>query len=168
VISTSNVDGDGHRPPPCIPGLVKFYATLDFKWSLRACDRADPANRAVLSRGQLWPNLIRAAKRWGHVGDLSRLQLAEISRELYRSLILIGCDRTLQPTLGPGSIVGRAEYRITLGRFVDRGLARVIRSPSAKRARLKFDGLENDRNTAKDGEASRPPARPWPQPILVL
>ena len=63
VISTSTSTGLAVARR-AYPDLVTFYAPLDFSWSTRrAISRIRPTVLALVEL-ELWPNLIRAAKRW--------------------------------------------------------------------------------------------------------
>jgi len=47
------------------PGLVTFYCPLDFSWAVRSAFLRIRPDLLVLVELELWPNLIRAAKRCG-------------------------------------------------------------------------------------------------------
>ena len=92
---------------------------------------------------ELWPNLIRAAKRSGAKVAIINARLSTRSYRGYRSL-----RRPLQPTLGSIDIVAaqNSEYA---RRFVDLGIPSHRISVTGS---VKYDGLENDRNNAKTRE----------------
>src|SRR5271156_452049 len=77
------------------PDLVTFYAPLDFSWSTRrAIARIRPTVLALVEL-ELWPNLIRAAKRAGAKVAIINARLSPRSFRGYRRL-----RRPLQATLG--------------------------------------------------------------------
>jgi 3-deoxy-D-manno-octulosonic-acid transferase len=128
------------------PDLVTFYAPLDFSWSTRrAIARIRPTVLALVEL-ELWPNLIRAAKRSGAKVAIINARLSTRSYRGYRSL-----RRPLQPTLGRIDVVAaqNSEYA---RRFVDLGVPSHRISVTGS---VKFDGLENDRNNVKTRELSR-------------
>ena len=68
------------------PDLVTFYAPLDFSWSTRrAMARIRPTVLALVEL-ELWPNLIRAAKRSGAKVAIINARLSIRSYRGYRSL----------------------------------------------------------------------------------
>ena len=68
------------------PDLVTFYAPLDFSWSTRrAIARIRPTVLALVEL-ELWPNLIRAAKRSGAKVAIINARLSTRSYRGYRSL----------------------------------------------------------------------------------
>ena len=67
------------------PDLVTFYAPLDFSWSTRrAMARIRPTVLALVEL-ELWPNLIRAAKRAGAKVAIINARLSSRSHRGYRS-----------------------------------------------------------------------------------
>ncbi len=128
------------------PDLVTFYAPLDFSWATRrAIARVRPTVLALVEL-ELWPNLIRAAKRSGSKVAIINARLSTRSYRGYRSL-----RRPLRPTLGSIDIVAaqNGEYA---RRFVDLGIPRHRISVTGS---VKYDGLESDRNNAKTRELRR-------------
>ncbi len=70
------------------PDLVTFYAPLDFSWSTRrAVARIRPTVLALVEL-ELWPNLIRAAKRAGAKVAIINARLSSRSYRGYRRLRL--------------------------------------------------------------------------------
>ena len=125
------------------PDLVTFYAPLDFSWSTRrAIARIRPTVLALVEL-ELWPNLIRAAKRSGAKVAIINARLSSRSYRGYRSL-----RRPLSPTLGSIDIVAaqNSEYA---RRFVDLGIPSHRISVTGS---VKYDGLESDRNNVKTRE----------------
>ena len=128
------------------PDLVTFYAPLDFSWATRrAIARIRPTVLALVEL-ELWPNLIRSAKRSGAKVAIINARLSTRSFRGYRSL-----RRPLQPTLGAIDAVAaqNSEYA---RRFVDLGIPRHRISVTGS---VKYDGLESDRNNAKTRELRR-------------
>ena len=112
VISTSTSTGLAVARR-AYPDLVTFYAPLDFSWSTRrAISRIRPTVLALVEL-ELWPNLIRAAKRSGSKVAIINARLSTRSYRGYRSL-----RRPLQPTLGSIDVVAaqNAEIRPALRR----------------------------------------------------
>jgi 3-deoxy-D-manno-octulosonic-acid transferase len=125
------------------PDLVTFYAPLDFSWSThRAMARVRPTVLALVEL-ELWPNLIRAAKRHGARVAIINARLSARSYRGYRRL-----RGPLQTTFGRIDVVAaqNAQYA---RRFVDLGIPGERVSVTGS---VKFDGLESDRNNAKTRE----------------
>jgi 3-deoxy-D-manno-octulosonic-acid transferase len=122
------------------PDLVTFYAPMDFSWSTRrAVARVRPTVLALVEL-ELWPNLIRAAKRAGAKVAIINARLSSRSYRGYRRL-----RRPLQATFSRIDAVAAqdAEYA---GRFVELGIPEERVSVTGS---VKFDGLESDRNNAQ-------------------
>jgi 3-deoxy-D-manno-octulosonic-acid transferase len=142
VISTSTTTGLGVARRT-YPDLVTFYAPLDFSWSThRAIARVRPTVLALVEL-ELWPNLIRAAKRASAKVAIINARLSPRSYRGYRSL-----RRPLQPTLGRIDFVAaqNAEYA---RRFVELGVPSHRVSVTGS---VKYDGLESDRNNSRTRE----------------
>ena len=106
VISTSTSTGLAVARR-AYPDLVTFYAPLDFSWSTRrAIARIRPTVLALVEL-ELWPNLIRAAKRSGAKVAIINARLSPRSYRGYRSL-----RRPLAADAGPDRRRGRAECGI--------------------------------------------------------
>jgi 3-deoxy-D-manno-octulosonic-acid transferase len=122
------------------PDLVTFYAPLDFSWSTRrAVARIRPTVLALVEL-ELWPNLIRSAKR---AGAKVAIINARLSARSYRGYLHL--RRPLQSTLARIDTVA-AQNDEYAARFVELGIPedRVRITGS-----VKFDGLESDRNNAR-------------------
>ncbi len=122
------------------PDLVTFYAPLDFSWSTRrAVARIRPTVLALVEL-ELWPNLIRSAKRAGAMVAIINARLSSRSYRGYRRLRL-----PLQSTLARIDAVA-AQNQQYARRFVELGIPedRVRITGS-----VKFDGLESDRNNGR-------------------
>jgi 3-deoxy-D-manno-octulosonic-acid transferase len=142
VISTSTTTGL-QVARRVFPDLVTFYAPLDFSWSTRqAIGRIRPTVLALVEL-ELWPNLIRAAKRSGAKVAIINARLSTRSYRGYRSL-----RRPLSPFLGSIDVVAaqNSEYA---RRFVELGIPSHRISVTGS---VKYDGLESDRNNAKTRE----------------
>jgi 3-deoxy-D-manno-octulosonic-acid transferase len=145
VISTSTSTGLAVARR-AYPDLVTFYAPLDFSWATRrAIARIRPTVLALVEL-ELWPNLIRAAKRSGAKVAIINARLSTRSFRGYRSL-----RHPLKPTLGAIDVVAaqNSEYA---RRFVDLGIPSHRISVTGS---VKYDGLESDRNNAKTRELRR-------------
>jgi 3-deoxy-D-manno-octulosonic-acid transferase len=125
------------------PDLVTFYAPLDFSWSTRrAISRVRPTVLALVEL-ELWPNLIRAAKRAGAKVAIINARLSLRSYRGYRSF-----RSSLQPTWGRIDVIAaqNADYA---QRFVELGIPSDRVSVTGS---VKYDGLESDRNNTQTRE----------------
>jgi 3-deoxy-D-manno-octulosonic-acid transferase len=125
------------------PDLVTFYAPLDFSWSTRrAVAQVRPTVLALVEL-EVWPNLIRAAKRAGARVAIINARLSARSFRGYRSL-----RGPLRSTLGAIDMVC-AQSTEYARRFVELGIpaGRVGVTGS-----VKYDGLERDRDNNKTRE----------------
>jgi 3-deoxy-D-manno-octulosonic-acid transferase len=128
------------------PDLVTFYAPLDFSWSTRrAVERIRPTVLALVEL-ELWPNLIRTAKRAGAKVAIINGRLSARSYRGYRRLGML-----LHSTLAQIDAVS-AQNDEYANRFVGLGVPenRVRITGS-----VKFDGLESDRDNARTRELRR-------------
>jgi 3-deoxy-D-manno-octulosonic-acid transferase len=118
------------------PDLVTFYAPLDFSWATRrAVARVRPTALALVEL-ELWPNLVRAAKKAGARVAIINGRLSVRSHRGYRRL-----RGPLGPTLrGLDAVAAQTEEYAE--RFVDLGVPaeRVHVTGS-----VKYDGLIGDR-----------------------
>src|SRR5918997_5006219 len=139
VISTTTVTGLAVARRT-YPDLVTFYAPLDFSWATRrAIARIRPTVLALVEL-ELWPNLIRAAKRSGVRVLIVNGRLSLRSHRGYRRL-----RGPLGPTLRRVDTVA-AQTEEYAARFIDLGLPRDrVRVTGS----VKYDGLETDRNNAR-------------------
>jgi 3-deoxy-D-manno-octulosonic-acid transferase len=122
------------------PDLVTFYAPLDFSWSTRrAVARVRPTVLALVEL-ELWPNLIRSAKRAGSKVAIINARLSSRSYNGYRSLRI-----PLRSTLNriDAVVAQDADYA---RRFVELGVPEERVSVTGS---VKYDGLESDRNNTK-------------------
>ena len=125
------------------PELITFYAPLDFSWATRrAMGRIRPTVLALVEL-ELWPNLIRVAKRSGAKVAVINARLSARSHRGYRRL-----RRPLGPTLHLIDVVA-AQDEDYARRFIDLGIPVERVSVTGS---VKFDGLESDRNNARTRE----------------
>ena len=125
------------------PELITFYAPLDFSWATRrAMGRIRPTVLALVEL-ELWPNLIRVAKRSGAKVAIINARLSARSHRGYRRL-----RRPLGPTLHLIDVVA-AQDEDYARRFIDLGVPVERVSVTGS---VKFDGLESDRNNARTRE----------------
>jgi 3-deoxy-D-manno-octulosonic-acid transferase len=125
------------------PDLVTFYAPLDFSWSTcRAVEKIRPTVLALVEL-ELWPNLIRAAKRSGAKVAIINARLSARSYRGYRRL-----KGPLGPTLRRIDAVAAQDPEYAR-RFIELGIAGDRVSVTGS---VKFDGLESDRNNGRTRE----------------
>jgi 3-deoxy-D-manno-octulosonic-acid transferase len=139
VISTTTSTGLA-TARQTFPDLVTFYAPLDFSWSTRlAMARVRPTVFALVEL-ELWPNLIRAAKRSGAQVAIINARLSARSYRGYRMVRPL-----LQSTLRRIDAVTaqNAEYA---KRFTELGVPADYVTVTGS---VKFDGLESDCNNSK-------------------
>lgn len=119
------------------PDRVTFYAPLDFSWATRrAMARVRPTVLALVEL-ELWPNLVRSAKRVGARVTIINGRLSVRSHRGYRAL-----RGPLRPTLRRlDSIAAQSEEYAD--RFIDLG---IDRSKVRVTGSVKYDGLESDRD----------------------
>lgn len=136
VVSTTTVTGM-ELARRKYPGLTVFYCPLDFSWAVAAAVRRIRPDVLVLAELELWPNLIRAARRGGAAVAVINGRLSEKS---YR---------------------GYARARWFFGRLL-RQIDRIAVQDAGYRARfealgapaerlvitgsMKYDGAQTDRN----------------------
>jgi 3-deoxy-D-manno-octulosonic-acid transferase len=138
VISTTTTTGLAIARQ-AFPDLITFYAPLDFSWATgRAIGRVRPTVLALIEL-ELWPNLIRSAKRSGAKVAIINARLSARSYRGYRSI-----KGPLGPTLRCIDVVAAqdADYA---RRFVELGVPEERVSITGS---VKYDGLESDRNNA--------------------
>ncbi|WP_165065195.1 3-deoxy-D-manno-octulosonic acid transferase [Paludisphaera rhizosphaerae] len=125
------------------PELITFYAPLDFSWATqRAVGRIRPTVLALVEL-EVWPNLIRSAKRAGAKVAIINARLSERSHRGYRRI-----RGPLGPTLHRIDAVA-AQDEDYARRFVDLGIPAERVSVTGS---VKYDGLESDRNNARTRE----------------
>lgn len=122
------------------PDLITFYAPLDFTWATRrALSRIRPTVLALVEL-ELWPNLVRTAKRTGVQVAIINGRLSRRSHRGYRAL-----RGPLRPTLRrlDAVAVQSDEYA---ARFADLG---VPESRIRVTGSVKYDGLETNRDNPR-------------------
>lgn len=138
VISTTTRTGYQLAQKRFAPRTV-FYCPLDFTWAVRRAMRSIRPDLLVLTELELWPNLIRAAKKCGAEVAVVNGRLSEKSHRRYR--LLGGMVRRL---LAPVDLVA-AQNQEYAARFLSLGV-----SPAALyvTGSIKFDGVRFERNNA--------------------
>lgn len=122
------------------PDLITFYAPLDFSWATRrALSRLRPTVLALVEL-ELWPNLVRNAKRNGVQVAIINGRLSRRSHRGYRAL-----RGPLRPTLRRLDAVA-AQSDEYAARFADLG---VPESRIRVTGSVKYDGLETNRDNPK-------------------
>jgi len=114
-----------------------FYCPLDFSWAVRAAVRRIRPNVLVLAELELWPNLVRAARRQGARVAVVNGRLSEHSFRGYRRI---------RP------LVARLLSRVDLVAVQDETYAERFRRLGAPAGAvhvtgsMKYDGAQTDRN----------------------
>ncbi len=117
-----------------------FYCPLDFTWAVAAAMRRIRPDLLVLAELELWPNLIRAAKRRGAQVAVINGRLSEKSFKGYRRIRWF---------------IGRLLRRIDVIAAQDETYAGRFAALGADKAKIeitgsmKFDGAETDRQNPK-------------------
>jgi 3-deoxy-D-manno-octulosonic-acid transferase len=119
------------------PGLPVFYCPLDFSWAVRAAMRRIRPDVLVLAELELWPNLIRAAKKSGARVAVVNGRLSEHSFRGYRRV------RPLVARLLAQVDLIAVQDEVYADRFGQLG-ARP--ETVAVTGSLKYDGAQTDRN----------------------
>jgi 3-deoxy-D-manno-octulosonic-acid transferase len=120
-----------------------FYCPLDFSWATANAMRRVRPTMLVLAELELWPNLIRAAKRQAARVAIINGRLSDNSFRGYRRL-----RRLVSRVLRQVDLVA-AQNAETAERFIALGAR-----PEAVHATgsLKFDGAQTDRNNPRTAE----------------
>src|SRR5262249_31632136 len=85
VVSTTTDTGfEGARQR--FPDLAVFFWPLDFTWAVRRALRRVRPDLVVLAEGELWPNFLAAAKRWGVPVAVINGRMSPRSLRRYRRL----------------------------------------------------------------------------------
>ena len=119
------------------PELLVFYCPLDFTWAVSAAMRRIRPDILVLAELELWPNLIRAARRHGAKAAIINGRLSEHSFRGYRQI---------RP------LVARLLREIDLVAVQDDIYAQRFRQIGARpetvqvTGSMKFDGAQTDRD----------------------
>jgi 3-deoxy-D-manno-octulosonic-acid transferase len=120
--------------------LTVFYCPLDFTWAVAAAMRRIRPDALVLAELELWPNLIRAAKRRGAKVAVINGRLSEKSYRGYRRIRwfigrLLRCIDIIA-----------VQDETYAGRFADLGADKAKIDVTGS---MKFDGAETDRQNPK-------------------
>jgi 3-deoxy-D-manno-octulosonic-acid transferase len=136
VISTTTATGM-ELAQKKFPQLTVFYCPLDFTWAVSAAMRRMRPDILVLAELELWPNLIRAARRHGAKAAIINGRLSEHSFRGYRRI---------------RSLVVRILRQIDLIAVQDEVYAQRFRQIGARSetvqvtGSMKFDGAQTDRD----------------------
>ena len=136
VISTTTTTGMALAKKK-YPRQTVFYCPLDFSWAVKAAMRRVRPDVLVLAELELWPNLIRAAKRHGAKVAVINGRLGEKSFRGYRRI---------RP------LVARLLQQIDVVAAQDETYAERFRSLGARpetvhvTGSMKYDGAQTDRN----------------------
>ena len=136
VISTTTTTGMALAKKK-YPRQTVFYCPLDFSWAVAAAMRRVRPDVLVLAELELWPNLIRAAKRHGAKVAVINGRLGEKSFRGYRRI---------RP------LVARLLRQIDVIAAQDETYAERFRSLGARpetvhvTGSMKYDGAQTDRN----------------------
>jgi len=135
VVSTTTMTGMALAKKK-YAGLLVFYCPLDFSWAVAAAMRRIRPDVLVLAELELWPNLIRAARRCGARVAVINGRLGEHSFQGYRRI---------RP------LVARLLRRIDLLAAQDETYAERFRDLGARpetvqvTGSMKYDGAQTDR-----------------------
>jgi 3-deoxy-D-manno-octulosonic-acid transferase len=145
VISTTTKTGFDLARQKYAPRTV-FYCPLDFTWAVKAALKRIRPDMLVLAELELWPNLIRTAKRQGTRIAVVNGRLSDHSARGYRRIYPLVASVLRAVDL---VAVQNEEYA---HRFRQLGAA-----PQAVRVTgsIKFDGAETDRANAKTQSLAR-------------
>jgi 3-deoxy-D-manno-octulosonic-acid transferase len=135
VSTTTDTGFDEARK--AFPEHTIFWFPFDFSWSVRRAMRAAKPDLLVLAEGELWPNLLRAARRAGvpvavvnaRISPRSRARyerLAWLARPLVRSLSRIGVQTEDYAAAFRALGAATSDVRVT--------------------GNVKFDGVSGDRS----------------------
>ena len=136
VVSTTTMTGMALAKRK-YPELEVFYCPLDFSWAVRAGMRRIRPNVLVLAELELWPNLIRAAKRSGARVAVINGRLSESSFRGYRRI------RPLIARLLRQIDLVAAQDGTSAGRFRELGAPASAVNVTGS---MKYDGAQTDRN----------------------
>lgn len=145
VISTTTLTGYQVAEQQ-FPNETLFYCPLDFSWAVRrAMSRVRP-DLFVLAELEVWPNLIRAAKRAGAKTALINGRLSDSSFRGYQK-----AGWLLRSTFASFDYVGTQSQE-----YLDRFAALGVNTNGLEQTgSLKFDGVESDRTLPQFAELRR-------------
>jgi len=145
VISTTTMTGMALARKK-YPDLPAFYCPLDFSWAVRTAIRRVRPDVLILAELELWPNLVRAARRLGARVAVINGRLSEHSFRGYRRIRFL---------------VRRLLARIDLVAVQDETCAQRFRQLGARpetvhvTGSLKYDGAQTERNNPATGRLRR-------------
>jgi 3-deoxy-D-manno-octulosonic-acid transferase len=117
-------------------GLTVFYCPLDFSWAVTAAVRQIRPDLLVLAELELWPNLVRAARRSGARVAVINGRLSEHSFRGYRRI------RPLVASILRRIDLVAVQDETYAGRFRDLG---ALPATVHVTGSLKYDGAQTDR-----------------------
>jgi len=135
VISTTTMTGMALARKK-FPGHLVFYCPLDFSWAVRTAMRRIRPDLLVLAETELWPNLIRSAKRSGAKVAIINARLSDHSFRGYRRVRPLVAWLLRQVDL----IAVQDETYAERFRQVGAGTETVVVTGS-----MKYDGAQTDR-----------------------
>lgn len=136
-----------------------FYCPLDFSWATAAAMRRVRPSLLVLAELELWPNLIRAAKRQGAKVAIINGRLSDKSFRGYRRV------RPLVARVLRQVDVIAPQNEETAERFRKLGApAKVVHATGS----LKFDGAQTDRANSRTVELRRLAGLRDGDPVLLV
>ncbi len=122
------------------PAHTVFYCPLDFSWAVREAIRRIRADVLILAELELWPNLLRAARRHGTNVAVVNGRLSEKSFRGYRRIRWL-----IAPLLRSIDIIA-VQNESYAKRFRELGASS---ESVAVTGSLKFDGAETDRDNPR-------------------
>lgn len=135
--------------------LDVFFCPLDFTWSVDQTFRTLRPRLLVLAELELWPNLIKHARRWDCRVVIANGRLSEKSAKTY-----LRFHRLIAPTFARLDWIGCQDAEIAQ-RFIDCGAKA---SSVAITGSIKFDNAPLNRDTAEINRIARWAAvDPWHQ-----
>jgi 3-deoxy-D-manno-octulosonic-acid transferase len=143
VISTTT-DTGLDEAARCFPDLTVVPFPFDFSWAVRRTLRAVNPELLVLAEGEMWPNLLMAARRRGVPVIVINARMSPRSFARYRRLGFLSRWLIRQPAL----IAAQTEEFATNFRALGASAVCVTGS-------VKFDGAKGDRRNPKTEELRR-------------
>ncbi len=141
VISTTTMTGMALARKK-YPHITVFYCPLDFSWAVKAAMRRVRPDVLVLAELELWPNLIRAARRRGARVAVVNGRLGEKSFRGYRRIrpLVAGLMRQIDLVAAQNET------------YAERFRALGARSEAVHvTGSMKYDDAQTDRNNAATG-----------------
>lgn len=144
-VVSSSTDTGLDEARRCFPDLPVLVWPLDFSWAVKRALRTVQPRLLVLAEGELWPNMLKAAKRRGVPVAVVNGRFSPRSARRYRRLGAIA-----RPMLHSVDLfaVQTERYANTL-----RSLG-VASTQIAVTGSVKYDGLVGDRDNEQTGDLS--------------